>query len=60
MMVEAGLCMALQPDELPSHGVAGFMSPAAGLGNVLLGRLLQAGAYVECRTFPATKIPSKL
>ena len=60
MLIEAGLCLALQPDQLPSTGVAGFMPPAAGLGTVLLSRLLQTGAYVECRTFPATKPQSKL
>jgi len=38
MMVEAALCLALQEEELPvQHG--GFMSTAAGLGNVLVERL---------------------
>jgi short subunit dehydrogenase-like uncharacterized protein len=60
MLIEAGLCLALQPDLLPSEGIAGFMSPAAGLGNVLLDRLVQNGALVECRTFPAIKALSKL
>jgi short subunit dehydrogenase-like uncharacterized protein len=60
MMIEAGLCLALQSDQLPSRGMAGFMSPAAGLGNVLLDRLIQAGVYFECRTFPARKLQSKL
>ena len=60
MMIESGLCLALQPDQLPSHGVAGFMSPAAGLGNVLLNRLIQAGAHFECRTFPAKMLQAKL
>ena len=60
MMIEAGLCLALQPDQLPSQGFAGFMSPAAGLGNVLLERIRQTGAYVECKTFPAPKLQSRL
>ena len=60
MMVEAGLCLALQPDQLSSQGIAGFMSPAAGLGNVLLNRLIQTGAYFECRTFAAKTLQSKL
>jgi short subunit dehydrogenase-like uncharacterized protein len=52
MLIESGLCLALQHDELPSKNIAGFMSPSIGLGNVLLDRLIKMGAYFECRSFP--------
>jgi short subunit dehydrogenase-like uncharacterized protein len=60
MMIEAGLCLALQSEELPSKGIAGFMSPAIGLGNVLLDRLIKAGVYIESRSYPPPKQHSKL
>jgi short subunit dehydrogenase-like uncharacterized protein len=61
MVVESGLCLALQEDALPSAGMGGgFMSPATGLGNVLLDRLIKTGAYFESKTYPAKSQPSKL
>jgi short subunit dehydrogenase-like uncharacterized protein len=59
-MIESGLCLALQEDKLPIQG-GGFMSPAAGLGKVLLERLIQTGTYFASKTFSAsTSARSKL
>ena len=44
MVCEAALCLALQLDELPrAAGTGGFLTPASGLGNVLVARLRAAG-----------------
>ena len=44
MVCEAALCLALQFDELPdAAGTAGFLTPASGLGDVLVARLRAAG-----------------
>ena len=44
MVCEAALCLALQFDELPdAAGNAGFLTPASGLGEVLVERLRAAG-----------------
>mmetsp|Transcript_10196 Transcript_10196/g.16298 ORF Transcript_10196/g.16298 Transcript_10196/m.16298 type:complete len:562 (-) Transcript_10196:157-1842(-) len=47
MVVECGLCMALEEDRLPTAGKhgGGFFSPAYGLGNILLHRLTKTGTY---------------
>ena len=48
MVCEAALCLALQLDELPggrSHG--GLLTPASGLGAVLVARLRNAGMTLE-------------
>jgi len=61
MMVEAALCLALQEEELPvQHG--GFMSTAAGLGNVLVERLRKSspGMRIETTITPAASLRSKL
>jgi short subunit dehydrogenase-like uncharacterized protein len=42
MVVESGLCMALQEDQLPVTG-GGFFSPGFVLGETLLGRLTSTG-----------------
>lgn len=52
MMVEAGLCLALTPEKLPSGTQGGFLSPAAGLGDVLLERLTNVGAEYHSRVIP--------
>lgn len=45
MLLEAGLCMALQQDELRQAGTvtAGVLTPASGLGMPLIKRLQKAG-----------------
>ena len=49
MVCEAALCLALQLDELPgSLAKGGFLTPATGLGAVLLKRLRDAGMTLEC------------
>jgi short subunit dehydrogenase-like uncharacterized protein len=60
MLVESGLCLALQEDELPFKDGGGFMSPAAGLGGVLMKRLLKTGTYFESKLYPAGTVQSKL
>jgi short subunit dehydrogenase-like uncharacterized protein len=62
MMVESGLCLALSEDELPAQpsGKGGFMSPAAGLGHVLLKRLVATGTHFETKGIPVHQIRSKL
>jgi len=45
MVVESGLCMVLQAEELPVKG--GFWSPAAGLGNILKERLEKTGTEFQ-------------
>ncbi len=48
MVCEAALCLALNFDELPG-GVkrGGLLTPAAGLGDVLVHRLREAGMTLE-------------
>ena len=48
MVCEAALCLALQYDDLPSAaGTSGFLTPASGLGDVLVARLKAAGMTLE-------------
>ena len=48
MVCEAALCLALQLDELPGgRGKGGFLTPASGLGDVLVARLRDAGMTLE-------------
>ena len=48
MVCEAALCLALQFDELPqAAGQGGFLTPASGLGEVLVKRLRAAGMTLE-------------
>jgi short subunit dehydrogenase-like uncharacterized protein len=51
MLAEAGLCMALQEDDLPTNG-GGFFSPGYGLGKVLLQRLINTGTYFQSSIEP--------
>jgi short subunit dehydrogenase-like uncharacterized protein len=62
MMVESGLAMAMHETkgegikkELPSGSEGGFFSPALALGDVLLDRLVEAGAEYQSRTVAKTK-----
>jgi short subunit dehydrogenase-like uncharacterized protein len=57
MVVECGLCMALEEDKLPIKGkhTGGFFTPAYGLGNVLLDRLTETGTYFDAFVHPSTK-----
>lgn len=44
MLCEAALALALQLDELPGgRGLGGLLTPASGLGDVLVQRLRVAG-----------------
>jgi short subunit dehydrogenase-like uncharacterized protein len=48
MVCEAALCLALQLDELPGGcAKGGFLTPATGLGAVLLKRLRDAGMTLQ-------------
>ena len=48
MVCEAALCLALQLDELPGgQAKGGLLTPASGLGAVLLTRLRDAGMTIE-------------
>jgi short subunit dehydrogenase-like uncharacterized protein len=50
MVVECGLCLALQEGELPvtkNKLMGGFYSPAYGLGQVLLDRLVKTGTKFD-------------
>jgi short subunit dehydrogenase-like uncharacterized protein len=52
MLVEAGLCLALQEDQLPQVGGetgGGFSTPSTALGNVLMARLLDTGTTYSYR-----------
>jgi short subunit dehydrogenase-like uncharacterized protein len=60
MLVESGLCLALAEDELPANLGGCFMSPAAGLGNVLLKRLVETGTHFETKGIPFQPSRSKL
>jgi short subunit dehydrogenase-like uncharacterized protein len=61
MLIESGLCLALQDDDVPCQ-TGGFVSPAAGLGNILVQRLLTTGqgTVFESRAVAASSIRSKL
>lgn len=48
MMIEAGLCLALQEDELPIKS-GGLMAPSAGLGDVLMDRLQKTGTSFQAQ-----------
>lgn len=48
MLCESALALALQPDELPhAHGRGGVLTPASGLGLVLVQRLRLAGMTLQ-------------
>ena len=48
MLCESALCLALQRDELPGGpGHGGLLTPASGLGDVLVQRLRSAGMTLE-------------
>ncbi len=48
MVCEAALCLAMQLDELPTAaGRSGFLTPASGLGDVLVARLRKAGMTLD-------------
>jgi len=50
-LCESALSLALQPDELPGgQARGGILTPATGLGEVLAGRLRQAGMTLEIQT----------
>ena len=56
MLCESALCLALQPDELPGGpGHGGLLTPASGLGDVLVRRLRVAGMTLEVDPSPTGK-----
>jgi short subunit dehydrogenase-like uncharacterized protein len=54
MMIEAGLCMALEDAKLPQKN-GGFWTPSTALGDVLMKRLLDTGMTFEARVVPTKK-----
>jgi short subunit dehydrogenase-like uncharacterized protein len=60
MLIEAGLCLVLQEDDLPAKQ-GGFYSPAASMGGLLLERILKNPDVVfECVVVPKETTRSKL
>jgi len=53
MVVESGLCMALEEDSLPIVG-GGFFSPGFALGETLLKRLTTTGTFFSSRVMKKT------
>jgi short subunit dehydrogenase-like uncharacterized protein len=49
MVVESGLCLALDRDRLPVQNQGGFYTPSTGMGDVLLERLCKTGTMFRCR-----------
>ncbi len=48
MVCEAALCLALELDALPGgRAKGGLLTPASGLGDVLVARLRNAGMTLE-------------
>ena len=58
MLVESGLCLALQEDDLPEPE-GGFWTPSTALGNVLMKRLLDTGTTWSARVVPSEKTPAQ-
>lgn len=55
MMVEAGLCLALQEDELPKEASeGGFWTPSTALGHVLEKRMVSCGLQLTTRVVSAS------
>jgi len=48
MVVESGLCLALDSSKLPIKN-GGFYTPASGMGDALLERLCKTGSMFRCR-----------
>lgn len=59
MLIESGLCLALEEDKLPTKR-GGFMSTAAGLGDVLMERLIKTGTQFESQSIRGGSARSKL
>ena len=49
MLVESGLCLALDEDKLPVNN-GGFFTPSTGMGDALLERLCKTGSMFSART----------
>ena len=50
MVCESALCLALEPEALPGGPTkGGLLTPASGLGDVLLNRLRAAGMTLEAQ-----------
>lgn len=54
MLVEAGLCLALEEDRLPARYKSGFLTPSTALGNVLMKRLVNTGTQFSYRAVEAS------
>lgn len=62
MVVESGLCLALDADNIPSTG-GGFYTPSIGMGDALLERLCETGCKFASRiisTLDIGQLKSKL
>ena len=62
MVVESGLCLALDADNIPSTG-GGFYTPSIGMGDALLERLCETGCKFASRiisTLDNGQLKSKL
>jgi short subunit dehydrogenase-like uncharacterized protein len=53
MLIESALCLAQQDEDLPVS-TGGFWTPAVGLGQVLLDRLMAMGTHFESHISTAT------
>jgi short subunit dehydrogenase-like uncharacterized protein len=61
MLIESGLCMALQEGELPALAAGGgFWTPSTALGDVLMQRLLKVGVQWSTRVVRAETMQAKL
>jgi short subunit dehydrogenase-like uncharacterized protein len=53
MLIESGLCLALEERRLPKKDAGGFWTPSTALGNVLLERLTATGTSFASRIVPS-------
>lgn len=59
MLIESALCLAKQDEDLPVK-TGGFWTPATGLGQVLLDRLMAMGTHFESQVVAPKQLQSKL
>ena len=59
MVVESGLCLALERNRLPERG-GGFFSPSVAMGDILLERLCKSGCQFASKVVRMPKLKSNL
>jgi len=59
MVVESGLCLALEGDRLPEQG-GGFFTPSVAMGDILLERLCKTGCKFASKVVRMPKLKSNL